>query len=225
MVGFRLLIAPNFSESISKPGQYSMAGTAAESRQNFLKASAEYYASLVPAISAHLMVQYSIEEAEFGSIAHKHKPNAVCKACGTLSVPGWNSRTTIAASPDPTGHKRSRSKKNPKGDISKQEKNVRITCMTCRRYEKFPLAPTRNDREKVRRITTSKQASSATFRSPSPSTTSQAPSKAANVNASSKKRAKSRKQGGLQAMLERSKVSTDPSSNFGLDLLDLMKQG
>ena len=202
-----------------------MASAAAESRQKFLKASAEYYASLVPAISAHLMAQRGVEEAEYGSIAHKHKSHAICKACGTLLVPGWNSRTTIATSPDPTGHKRSRSKKNPKGDISKREKNIRITCMACRRYEEVPLAPTRSHRENVRRITTSEQASSATVRSPSLSTVPQAPSKAANVNASSKKRAKSRKQGGLQAMLERSKVSVDPSSNFGLDLLDLMKQG
>lgn len=43
------------------------------------------------------------------------------------------------------------------------------------------------------------------------------------ANLSSKKRAKARKQGGLQAMLEKAKQAEAHSSGFGLDLMDLMK--
>jgi hypothetical protein len=47
---------------------------------------------------------------------------------------------------------------------------------------------------------------------------------AVSANASSKKRAKSRKQGGLQALLAKNKEASQSSGGgFGLDLLDFMK--
>ena len=48
--------------------------------------------------------------------------------------------------------------------------------------------------------------------------------KPVSTNNSSKKRAKTRKQGGLQALLEKSKENCNSSSGPGLDLMDLMRQ-
>ncbi|KAH0569222.1 hypothetical protein GP486_000039 [Trichoglossum hirsutum] len=49
------------------------------------------------------------------------------------------------------------------------------------------------------------------------------PARAASANASSKKRAKARKQGGLQALLAKKKEGDEKRGGFGLDLMDLMK--
>lgn len=49
------------------------------------------------------------------------------------------------------------------------------------------------------------------------------PAKVASANASSKKRAKARKQGGLQALLAKKKEGGEQKGDFGLDLMDLMK--
>ena len=192
-----------------------------DARTRFLKASAYKYASLVPATSAHLISQINTEGIGGESLPNKDSPTALCKFCGTISIPGWTSKLSIEEIQKPAKGQRPRSKsrRKQKGSVSRI-KHVRIECLMCYRYvEKQLDQSARKENDPLRTITSS------ALEVPSSSTLTQQPSGASTHKTSGKKRAKARKQGGLQAMLDKSKASTGPSSGFGLDLLDMMKQG
>lgn len=210
--------------------QVKMVNEAAEAKVRFLEASARHYASSAPATSAHLMAQRNIEANERGVVSTKTRPGGSCKACGSILVPGWTSRTSIVRK---GGRSKAALKKKKKlrKNASDLLKYLRIDCLLCYRYEERLLhesMPKSKDGLK----TLTRQAvigsepqhpSSQTHDSSAAPTSQVQASQPLATNTSSKKRAKARKQGGLQAMLEKSKASTGPSSGFGLDLLDLMK--
>jgi len=200
-----------------------MVRAAIQSRTRFLKTSAHYYASIEPTTSAHLMSQCDFEASGSEPSAKENKAHAICKGCGTILIPGWTLRETILKRPGEI--QRPRLKKQPRHTMVQHEKHMRIDCLKCYRFEEKPLDVVRSGRGESSRIIKPQIATSTAESNPPSMRNSQSSPSLTTNNASSRQRAKARKRGGLQAMLEKSKVSTRTSSSFGLDLLDLMKQG
>lgn len=210
-----------------------MVNEAAEAKVRFLEASARHYASSAPETSAHLMAQRNIAAAESGVSLNKTQSSGSCKACGSTFIPGWTSRTSITTKGGKVKRAKVGSKKKLRTNASDLPKYLKVDCLICYRYEERLLQGSRDKSKnplhvspKEARIRSEAQQSSSRTHDSSVAFTRQVQaSEPLATNTSSKKRAKARKQGGLQAMLEKSKASTGPSSGFGLDLLDLMKQG
>ncbi len=200
-----------------------MADVAAEAKLRFLRASAHLYSATVPATSAQLMLQRHIEIASNARPKSNDAPNSSCRACGTVLIPGWTSQisrvdkqASKVATPEPGSKKHTRGKLSP---ISK--KCVRVKCLACHRFEDalLPKSKTSSDSGKAKATS---QATSSSDHKPNQDSESGPLDK---PNKASKRRERARKHNsGLQAMLEKSKAPAAPSG-FGLDLLDLMKQG
>ncbi len=211
--------------------QVNMINEAAEAKVRFLEASARHYASSAPETSAHLMAARHNVEANESGIVSKNKTGSSgsCKACGSILVPGWTARTSIVRK---GGWSKAalEKKKRPK-NASDLLKYLRVDCLLCYRYEeRFLQGLKPKSKDALKTSTTQavigsepQHPSSQIHDSSAASTSHVQASQPLTTNTSSKKRAKARKQGGLQAMLEKSKASDSPSSGFGLDLLDLMK--
>lgn len=200
-----------------------MADGAAEAKLRFLHASGHLYSATAPATSAQLMLQRHIEIAGNTRPKSNDATSSSCKACGTVLVPGWTSqidrvdkRASTMADPKPGSKKHTRRKLSIMSN-----KYVRVKCLACHRFEDTPLQKSKTSSNSE----TAKAASQVTSSSdPDPNLDPESrmldkPTKA------SKRRERARKhKSGLQAMLEKSKAPAAPSG-FGLDLLDLMKQG
>ena len=178
---------------------------------------------LVPATSAQLMLQRHIEIASNARPKSNDASNSSCRACGTVLIPGWISHISRVdkqaskfATPEPGSKKHTRGKIFP---ISK--KFVRVKCPACHRFEDTLLLKCRTSSDSGKAKATSQATSSS---DPKPNQDSGS-SPLDKPNKASKRRERARKHNsGLQAMLEKSKAPAAPSG-FGLDLLDLMKQG
>ena len=199
-----------------------MAIEAMEAKIKFLDASACHYAVVAPATSAHLMLQRN-SEAAVNSVPLQIEGSRACRACGTILIPGSTSRTSIVR--ERATKSRSRSREQGKdGRAGTPVKSLKVDCLKCHRYEKKPLQDTgsTNSRKPSGLLAqTVPSVSGSVDKNPSDMTQS---ARVGTASAGSKQRAKARKHGGLQAMLEKTKVSTNSSQGFGLDLLDLMKQ-
>ena len=190
------------------------------SRGKFLTAAANHYASIVPATSAQLLSQNVSEIAEGNSRMNMNDASAACKACGTILVPGWTSRTTILDKGRLEKSQKSRTGSHRQTKDGRHvDKFLRADCLKCYRYLEEPLPELRRSNRKPALVTNPSGTSAAHKSSPSST------AKPTTTNTRSKQRAKARKHGGLQAMLEKSKASADAGPGYGLNLLDLMKQG
>ena len=199
-----------------------MAIEAMEAKIKFLDASACRYAVVAPATSAHLMLQRN-SEAAVNSVPLQIEGSRACRACGTILIPGSTSRTSIVR--EKATKSRIRSIEHGKdGRAGTPVKSLRIDCLKCHRYKKKPLQDsggTNIKKPSVLKAQTVPSVSGSADEKPSDMTQS---ARVGTASAGSKQRAKARKHGGLQAMLEKTKVSVNSSQGFGLDLLDLMKQ-
>ena len=191
-----------------------------ETKIQFLDAAACHYSMITPATSAHLMLQRHFEVANNSVPVQK---SGACRACGTILIPGSTSRTSIVHE-QPTKTK-VHSKKHGKDDSAKKPiRFLRVDCLICHRYERKPLqGSSRPNVKKPSVFDTGTLPSVSGFADKEPSDMPQS-ARVGTASASSKQRAKARKHGELQAMLEKTKGSTNSSPGFGLDLLDLMKQ-
>ena len=207
---------------MQRTGKYilTMPDAAAEAKLRFLQASANLYAVTAPATSAQLMLQRHIEIA--GNIRPQSNDGSSpsCKACGTILVPGRTSQISrINKRASKTAESKSESRKHDKGKLSSiLEKYVRVKCLACHRFEDTPL-------QKSKTKTPQKAISHATSSADARPILEPESIPLDRPNKAGKRRDRARKyKGGLQAMLEKSKSTATPSG-FGLDLLDLMKQG
>ena len=201
-----------------------MADVATAAKLRFLDASSHALSSSAPATSAHLMLQLNREAADHDlQLRGGESSGGACKACGRSLVPGRTSRISIVKDGASKSTTRSRSHGNGSAAMARN-KYLRIDCLVCHRFEKKPLPRSTGDNTKKQTGFQSQLLLSATPTADAASNASPQSMKTGNVNASSKQRAKARKHGGLQAMLEKSKASASLSSGFGLDLLDFMKQ-
>ncbi|EPE25703.1 hypothetical protein GLAREA_01615 [Glarea lozoyensis ATCC 20868] len=191
-----------------------MASSEVSARLNFLNESARVLAITAPAVSRQVMSTYNallscsnLEPTE----SHRRE---TCGACGTIMILGLEA--TMEA------QKESRRKLNGRRDAP-QSKCITFACKCCKKKTRHPI-PTSLPRHKPRK-TSAHDPESANI---PPSSAN--PKLSSNIVAtespstSSKKRAKNRKQGGLQALLAKQKASQGTSSGFGLDLLDFMKK-
>lgn len=184
-----------------------------DAKHRFLEAVARLYATTAPAASAHLKLRANAEAVDGKKVVVRDE--STCKACGRVLIPGWTSLTRIVG-PD------AKAKLSARSTITKKKALV-VECLGCHRYVKTPLdakirAPTKRV---ARQAHVSTDGSAEVAAKP----VLENGARPAATNSSSKQRAKSRKQGGLQAMLDRSKKQPISSPGSGLDLMDFMKQG
>ncbi|KAF2495905.1 hypothetical protein BU16DRAFT_360356 [Lophium mytilinum] len=198
---------------------------AVQSRLRYLKDAAHLLHAQSPTAAAVLGAQYDkllvdrnldIEASQKEWDSHRRD---ICGACGNLLIPGLSCQVTQETSSPKasTGPK----SKRPVGDV---EKEMVYTCAKCDAKTIQPLQRPAKLLRRQPRISKSQDQTNTNPRATAVSSddTSTAPKSA---NASSKKRAKARKQGGLQALLDKSKSDTSKSrqGDFGLDLMDFMK--
>ncbi|KAI2611160.1 uncharacterized protein GGS25DRAFT_481651 [Hypoxylon fragiforme] len=184
----------------------------------FLTDAAHLLTKSAPETSAYLIAQRNSlmfnHELEQSDIQRQH----ICGACGHIMISGQGSQLKIET--NKAIHKRGKEKKrfnlkNP------GEKKVgcrkRFTCGMCSRYTDISIPPAAPISK--RRPLKSKPSTSSTVHTNSSAAPLTEPPKVS-ANASSKKRAKSRKQG-LQALLQQAQ-SSKPQNGLGLSLSDFM---
>lgn len=205
-----------------------MTNSATQAKFKFLNAAALEYAILAPGTSSHLMQVHNTEAVVTGLSVSDNKAISSCKACGTVLMPTQTSRKTVFRA-DLTKERSSKARpKRPRSKRSPPKLNgvkiVKVECLKCHRFEETQLKPP--PAVKFRGGAADKVSNSAHEKVVTASRAAMQSQKPVNTNASSKQRAKARKQSSLQAMLEKSKASTTgPSQGFGLGLLDLMTEG
>ncbi|KAL9597654.1 MAG: hypothetical protein Q9219_004981 [cf. Caloplaca sp. 3 TL-2023] len=192
-----------------------------DARIRFLDASARLLHNAVPETSAHLMQQRNEVAEECEKILNQKQVKDICKACGTILNLGSTSR--IIPLDVSLGKKKKRIAREP--EATKEQ--LKIECLSCRR-----MVPTEIKRQQEMdmqnalshdKLKDTPQVTVSKVGSVSNDHSADSP-KPASANASSKKRTKARKQGGLQALLEKSKGKTLGSTGLGLDLMDFMKE-
>ncbi|KAF2198596.1 hypothetical protein GQ43DRAFT_150315 [Delitschia confertaspora ATCC 74209] len=197
-----------------------------QSRIRFLKESAYLLSTASPTASAVLGAHHDrlLETDELDLQAPKKDWDAhrreFCGACGNLMVPGWSCKVTHEICRTETKLKKTKAAGRTK-QAPKPEKMVVYHCLRCERrtiqtlstrpskhvktsYGPLKMLPDPIVINKESKVEETKVVKSA--------------------NASSKQRAKARKQSGLQAMLAKSKTQTSsgPQKGFGLDLMDFL---
>ncbi|KAF9893289.1 hypothetical protein FE257_011719 [Aspergillus nanangensis] len=174
-------------------------------RLNFLKSSASALSTLSPSTAAYLMTTHH------GILLDEYKPlnirqhEASCGACGSIRRPECTKTIQV-------NRKKKKTTATNVGDGA-----LIYKCLRCRRRAIKPIR-----KETVRSTVSSKVTASSpsTSVSTTPTSTAEADVNAGKAdNANSKKRAKTRKQGGLQALMASKKQN---SSGGSLDLFDFL---
>lgn len=209
-----------------------MGDFAHKARLSFLDRAAHSYAVSAPPTSAHLMMQYRTVAVGHGSEGRLLQPKGTCGACGSIMIPGQTCQIRLDHGPVSRGKfsrerkKRHRPSKPPPFN---REKTLGSECLRCWRTTRKPLQKSNPSQKANARPSISPAES---LRTPSsapgglhvPRASNNDSPTSAPSNANSKKRAKARKESGLGAMLAKAKSSHTRSSDFGLDLLDMMKE-
>lgn len=161
-----------------------------------------------------LMFETGLDQPE----AHKRK---VCGSCGNIIYSSANDRITVDS-------KKARPRKSLHGKkTSTEARAVVFLCGCCGKETRHRLetAPPAIRKPIKSFNSTSSAASDQLPQSSNRIGVASTPPPTLSTNASSKKRAKARKQSGLGALLAKHKESESrANSGFGLDLLDLMKK-
>lgn len=190
-----------------------------EARLRFLEEAAKTYAIKAPAISAHLMLERAAVLGEHDINESRKGPKDICPACGTISVPGVTSTSSVKGS----GSVSRRVKKSSQSGVTPTMKSLETKCLACHRISKIAIQQSKrqspNDRSNMEKVQESKISRLAATNS----VLSLSQAAHISTNVSSKQRAKARKKG-LHALVERSKESNQAGPSFGLDLMDFMKE-
>ncbi|KAK8076955.1 RNAse P Rpr2/Rpp21/SNM1 subunit domain-containing protein [Apiospora saccharicola] len=197
----------------------------------FLTDAAHLLAQTAPETSAHIMAKRNAFMFENNLELSDRQREHICGSCGHIMVPGAGDALKLET--DKAIRKR-RSKKTTavatKPDARKPGRvsGIRkvITCKMCDRYTKlnFPPPPAIPRRAKAKPSTAAAPGLPAAPGAKANAAQTSEPVKAPpSANASSKKRAKNRKQG-LQALLQSQASSSAPKVGLGLSLSDFMKK-
>ncbi|KFX98157.1 hypothetical protein O988_04489 [Pseudogymnoascus sp. VKM F-3808] len=201
------------------------AAGALSAQLKYLTDAAHLMAFTAPNCSSHLMSRCNLmmfsNEIDQSDTRRRH----VCGGCGNIMIPGWTSTVNNEVQRPPKSRKTL--KRKASAITQATERSMVYTCNRCKRETRHVINTAPLPRVDPRRAAQPRLASGEGPERPSSTTQSQAGTPTApSANASSKKRAKSRKQGGLQALLAKNKEASHSSgSGFGLDLLDLMNHG
>lgn len=189
-------------------------------RLNFLRDSASALGSSSPSTAAHLLTEHNRILHDGLRPLNQRQQEFSCGACGTIRKPETTKIIEIK-------------KKKSKQHASRSDGATIYKCLCCHRrtvksHEKEPVRSKLPSRTATTTTTTTTTEPPESTPGPSAEkTVSQqaVPEQPANRtadNANSKKRAKTRKQGGLQALLA-SKQQSQPASS-SLDLFDFLQQ-
>jgi RNase P subunit RPR2 len=177
-------------------------------RLRYLNESAQLLATTAPTTSRFLMSRFNSLILESGIDRPEAQKRGACGACGTITIPGWESTIQL--------YRQQIRKEKRKILKAAKTKVVVYTCEACGRKTCHSL-----DKPHMPRHTPGLSKSIAT----GPYATPRAVSTISSSPSSSRKRAKTRKQGGLEALLAKQKpFDTRGSGGFGLDLMDFMKK-
>lgn len=210
-----------------------------QAKLKFLDTAAQFYSSTAPATSAQLMRERQDFVADNNIKLREAEVRGSCQACGTISIPGSTSETSIVFEPVKSDKSRSQRRKRGGDEYTagaaqgggETDKIVIRKCLACHRITRtvvlFPSKPSVGNAGRQSNAQgalhpdslSGKANQSKGYRVEDKA--SQQPSLA---NSSSKKRAKARKPGGLQVMLDKYKATQNQLSSFGLDLMDIMKE-
>jgi ribonuclease MRP protein subunit SNM1 len=193
-----------------------MASPELSARLRYLNDSAHLLTTTAPATSRYMMSSCNALMFDRNIDQSETQRRKVCGACGTIMILGWECTVQLES------QKRRRKKGDQSKDAPNSSKAIVYKCESCSRETRFPIplpAP-RNKMRSQRQMPSSGTGAMNLLQAKANSTTSTPLS----TNASSKKRAKARKQGGLGAILAQKKASEASRSGFGLDLMDFMKK-
>lgn len=204
-----------------------MATPATSARLKYLNDSAHLLVTSAPGTSTYLMSRCNglmfDNELDQSDVQKRH----VCGACGNIMILGWTGTRELEFQKAQKGRRNTRSKVRQSSNPN--VKTVVYTCERCSRRTRQSIITTTSRSPKTLNILLPLKGSQnapplrATSLETHPAATTPSP---ASANASSRKRAKIRKQSGLQALLARKKETDTRGSlgGFGLDLMDLMKK-
>ncbi|KAI1420884.1 hypothetical protein F5Y12DRAFT_86061 [Xylaria sp. FL1777] len=204
---------------------------------SFLTDAAHILMSASPETSAHLMLQRNSLMFNNNLNQSDVQRQRVCGCCGHIMIAGLGDVLKMDSSKTCHNRRRGGSKQKKAGISPRSGCRKTWTCGQCGRYTTISLpppacAPQRRYKQTPRPTTTilgsaagtASSSSTATAPPPPPlplaAASSSEPTRVS-ANASSKKRAKNRKQG-LQALLQQS-ASSKSQSGLGLSLADFMQ--
>ncbi|KAF2094747.1 hypothetical protein NA57DRAFT_79915 [Rhizodiscina lignyota] len=217
-----------------------------ETRLSFLRASADHLAFTAPTTSAFFNSQASRIVSRTGETTKAKRERVVdlrpvCDSCGNFLISGLSSTSSIERSRAHERKQRNSTNTNTASRPTKSRvKHQVIQCQRCNSTTRLliqsPISKNLGATSKTDSSTaklppstvTGQETKGVTTNSGNISNNAQAtdvesqPMKQKN---SAKARAKARKQGGLQAQLEKSKKTTSGSSGRELDLMDFMSGG
>ncbi|KAG0645889.1 hypothetical protein D0Z07_8053 [Hyphodiscus hymeniophilus] len=206
-----------------------MASPDLTARLRYLNDSAHLLAMTAPSTSKHLMSQCNaLMFADGIDPPDSHKRKA-CGACGTIMVLGWDGKLEMQP-------KRGRRGKSGTS-VTDRARAMVYECGSCGRKTRFYTSTAQSSVSKhssapglhMKHLTSSTQVSDASqselFKPKSRSNTiaTSISTSTLSGDSSKRKRTKSRKQSGLEAVLARQKA-TDSRGSSGFDLLDFMKK-
>ncbi|KAH8601323.1 hypothetical protein B0O99DRAFT_501592 [Bisporella sp. PMI_857] len=186
-------------------------------RFRYLHNSAHLLVITAPATSKHLMSRSNSLMFDSGIERSDSQRWTSCGACGVILINGWNSTAKIesqrAVQRAAATHQPSRSK----------AKEIVYECDSCNKITRINVQPAEARKRARPSYSALGPVKSSTQATQPPTKPEQTPS-ATPANSSSKKRAKARKLGGLEALLANKKAFEARQSGFGLDLMDFMKK-
>lgn len=195
-----------------------------DARFQYLDRSARFLQSAAPSTSAHLMHERNAVAEEQGKSLNRTQLEDVCKVCGAILVRGVTLKTEMM---EAKVRKGKRKRKTGPASLEPPAKHTRSECLCCRRVTMSLLQESqqREPANALRGAVPAKHSQPAVAGSELLMTSTKAELiKPESANAGSKKRAKARKQGGLQALLEKSRGLESRSAAPGFDLMDFMKK-
>ncbi|KAI1869173.1 uncharacterized protein JN550_005803 [Neoarthrinium moseri] len=192
----------------------------------FLTDAAHLLSATAPEASAHLMSRRNALMFENDLPLPEKQRQHACGCCGHILVPGKGDTLKLEAANAARKQQKPSPGQGTKAQPRKQQQAPSVTgthkiltCSRCGRYTKMPVpAAPRVSRVRPKRRRVPTEVAAPVF---PPPLLNPEPTKAS-ANASSKKRAKNRKQG-LQALLQQSQ-SSSPKMGLGLSLTDFMKK-
>ena len=191
-----------------------------DERLSFLDGAAQTYAANAPALSAHLMLERATVASDHGKEESKKGAVNACRACGTISIPGVTTKTSMKGVISQGKTK----KKTSSISNSSTTKYLENQCFACHRLYRTVIPSLKRHSSKDH----PSAGAAPKPKIPQSSLGTLAPSSAMTTplitSSSSKQRAKARKKGGLHALVERSKQRHQADSPSGLDLMDFMKE-
>lgn len=199
-----------------------MAGDPEKARVKFLSHAVQHYADKSAPTSAHLILERDTHNREAAKRKQSDRFQS-CQACGTILLPGVTLETRTESSQRPGKIlPQSKAQKNAKllGAASVR-KYVKSTCLACHRYEAVPLEPPQPGIRQPLAQTVTGPDDSIPLSDRRPGKLE----KPSNANHNSKQRARSRKQDGLQTLLQKSRQGSSTQAGTSLGLMDLMRQG